>query len=46
MTIEIEGRKGTNNLISSGDTHVPFTKLGRSLTLPQTAALAVRGPTL
>jgi predicted esterase len=29
-----------------GDSHVPFTKLGRSLSLPQTATLAIRGPEL
>ncbi|KIO02593.1 hypothetical protein M404DRAFT_1002201 [Pisolithus tinctorius Marx 270] len=27
-----------------GDTHTPFTKLGRSLNLPQTATLALRAP--
>jgi len=27
-----------------GDTHVPFSKLGRSLKLPQTATLALRAP--
>ncbi|KAF7343418.1 MYND-type domain-containing protein [Mycena venus] len=27
-----------------GDTHVPFSKLGRQLKLPQTAVLAVRAP--
>ncbi|RDB17054.1 hypothetical protein Hypma_001771 [Hypsizygus marmoreus] len=27
-----------------GDTHVPFTKLGRQLKLPQTAILALRAP--
>ncbi|KZV62134.1 hypothetical protein PENSPDRAFT_692769 [Peniophora sp. CONT] len=27
-----------------GDTHIPFTKLGRSLKLPQTATLAIRAP--
>ena len=29
---------------SIGDTHVPFAKLGRSLNLPQTATLSIRGP--
>ncbi|KAG6335176.1 hypothetical protein ID866_3920 [Astraeus odoratus] len=27
-----------------GDTHIPFTKLGRSFNLPQTATLALRAP--
>lgn len=27
-----------------GDTHIPFSKLGRSLKLPQTATLAIRAP--
>ena len=31
-------------LSSVGDTHVPFTKLGRSLNLPQTAILALQAP--
>ena len=38
-------RRVSDHLISLGDTHVPFTKLGRSLNLPQTATLAIRGPT-
>jgi hypothetical protein len=29
---------------TSGDTHVPFSKLGRSFKLPQTATLALRAP--
>jgi hypothetical protein len=31
-------------LIFTGDTHVPFSKLGRSFKLPQTATLALRAP--
>ena len=27
-----------------GDTHIPFSKLGKSLRLPQTAVLALRAP--
>ena len=29
---------------SPGDTHIPFSKLGKSLKLPQTAVLALRAP--
>jgi hypothetical protein len=29
---------------TSGDTHIPFSKLGRSFKLPQTATLALRAP--
>jgi len=31
-------------LTTLGDTHVPFSKLGRSFKLPQTATLALRAP--
>ena len=30
--------------IITGDTHIPFGKLGRSFKLPQTATLALRAP--
>ena len=29
---------------TTGDTHVPFSKLSRSFKLPQTATLALRAP--
>ena len=31
-------------IILTGDTHIPFSKLGKSLKLPQTAILALRAP--
>lgn len=34
-----------SNMIT-GDTHIPFGKLGRSFKLPQTATLALRAPEL
>ena len=29
---------------TTGDTHIPFSKLGKSLKLPQTAILALQAP--
>ena len=34
----------TIKLTTTGDTHVPFSKLSRSFKLPQTATLALRAP--
>jgi predicted esterase len=34
----------TRHLCYTGDTHIPFSKLGRQLNLPQTAVLALRAP--
>lgn len=31
-------------LRGTGDTHIPFAKLGKQLKLPQTAVLALRAP--
>jgi len=42
------GRLSTHSvchiLLLPGDTHIPFTKLGRQLKLPQTAILTLRAP--
>ena len=34
----------TDTVTTTGDTHLPFARLGRQLKLPQTATLALRAP--
>ncbi len=37
-------RLDIHTIRSTGDTHVPFAKMGRQLKLPQTAILSLRAP--